>query len=232
MSETVTSRRWNPRLARVIDIVFATIAVLLLLPLMLGIALTIRLGGGPVLFAQVRPGRNGVPFHLHKFRTLAMVPGGASVAPANDARATALGRMLRRWHVDELPQLIDVLRGKMALVGPRPEVPSNLEAVAASDQARLHAVRPGVTGPTQLAFLAEDELLAECDEPTRIYRQVLVPAKACEDLAWLARRTLIGDLRTLITTPYHLASRRARDRSRIRVRALIAAAESNGSNRS
>lgn len=221
----LTSSRWNPRLARAVDIVLALTALLLLAPLMFGIAIATWLGGGPILFVQQRQGRDGLPFHIHKFCTLSKVTGGASVSPANDSRATALGSVLRQWHLDELPQLLDVLRGTMALVGPRPEVPCNLEALDTEALHRLQAVRPGITGPTQLAFLAEDEVLAECVEPTQTYRKVLVPAKAQADLDWLAERTLGSDLKILFTTPFRLVSRRARVGSRTRVRELIAAAQ-------
>ena len=219
------SPRWNPRLGRAVDIALALAALVLLAPLMLAIAIATWLGGGPVLFVQQRQGRDGLPFYIHKFCTLAKVDGGASVSPANDSRATALGSILRQCHLDELPQLLDVLRGTMALVGPRPEVPSNLEALDTEVLRRLQSVRPGITGPTQLAFLAEDEVLTECDEPTETYRHVLVPAKAQADLAWLLQRTLVGDLKILFTTPWRLVSRRARAASRSRVRALIAAVE-------
>ena len=223
MPITLASPQSNPRLARTVDIVVAAVALLLLLPVMLLIAFAILVGSGrPVLFVQERIGRNGVPFRLHKFRSLAVTADPVSVATSADARTTRVGRMLRRWRVDELPQLFDVLRGAMSLVGPRPEVPANLAEVRPADLARVQAVRPGMTGPTQLAFLAEDDVLAECEQAVAAYREVLVPAKVAHDLHWLGRRTLIGDLVILVRTPFALASRRAHAASRERVRGLLA----------
>lgn len=199
-----------------------TLLLLLAAPAMVLIAIALRLAGGHVLFAQVRVGRGGVAFLLLKFRTLDG-DGGATVATSADPRSHRLGRWLRRWHVDELPQLWNVLRGDMALVGPRPEVPANLTAVDPGELALLRTVRPGLTGPTQLAFLAEDEVLAEVPDPVATYRSVLVPAKVRSDLQWLARRSWAGDLLVLLRTPLVLLSPTAHRRSRQRVRALLAA---------
>lgn len=208
--------------ARLLEVALAALGLLFTAPLLLLIALAIRLEGpGPLFFAQERLGRGGSPFRLHKFRTLT-TSGGRTVTPANSDRETRVGHWLRRWHLDELPQLVDVIRGRMALVGPRPEVPANLEAIEATDRTRLLAVRPGLTGPTQLAFLAEDELLASVADPVAVYRRILVPAKVRHDLDWLASRSLAGDLRVLLATPIVVFSRRARERSRRRLAALIA----------
>lgn len=211
--------------ARALDVGVAAVLLVVLAPLLGLVALALRLTGGPgsVFFVQQRLGRGGVPFALHKFRTLSL-GSGATVAPRDDPRATATARWLRRLHVDELPQLVDVLRGRMALVGPRPEVPANLEAVPADQLARVLAVRPGITGPTQLAFLAEDDVLAEVADPVAVYRRVLVPAKVRHDLEWLARRSLRGDVRVLLASPFAVCSRRKRLRSRLRVQRLLRAA--------
>jgi len=198
-------------------------ALLLLLPLMIALALAIALTrGGPVLYTQLRVGRGGVPFRMHKFRTLR--PGtdaDGAVAPEGDPRATRIGGWMRRSRLDELPQLWNVLRGEMALVGPRPEPPAHLEHVAPDRLARWLSVLPGLTGPTQLAFLGEDELLAGVEDPTAVYRAHLVPAKVRHATAWLDSRSLAGDLAVLARTPFVLASRRARARSRREVARLL-----------
>lgn len=210
------------RMTRLVDVVLALSLLLLVAPLLVLLVLAIRLlDGGPVLFVQERLGRHGRPFRIHKLRTLA--PGASvTVTAVGDPRTTRLGRWLRELHLDELPQLFDVLRGHMALVGPRPEVPANLEAIAPDDLRRVLAVRPGITGPTQLAFLAEDELLAGLPDPVAAYRRTLVPAKVAADLDWLPRRSLVSDLRLLVATPFLVCSRRARERSRERVRDFMA----------
>jgi lipopolysaccharide/colanic/teichoic acid biosynthesis glycosyltransferase len=194
---------------------------------MLAIAVGIAsAGGGPVLFSQVRLGRNREPFHIHKFRTLDVGSDeDDTIAPEGDPRVTHIGRWLRHYRLDELPQLYYVLRGRMALVGPRPETPANLSAVDDEHLKRWLSVQPGLTGPTQLAFIAEDELLRQAASPTQTYRRVLVPAKVRHGIEWLATRTLASDLAVLPRTLVVLASRRARLRSRRHVEALLRAAE-------
>jgi lipopolysaccharide/colanic/teichoic acid biosynthesis glycosyltransferase len=125
--------------------------------------------------------------------------------------------------LDELPQLWHVLRGRMSLVGPRPETAANFEAVPPTELARLLEARPGLTGPTQLAFLAEDEVLAEVANPLDVYRDILVPAKVRHDLAWLEQRSLWGDLLVLARTPFTVLSQTARARSRRMVEAILRA---------
>jgi lipopolysaccharide/colanic/teichoic acid biosynthesis glycosyltransferase len=192
---------------------------------MLAIAAAIAVSsGGPVFFSQVRLGRSREPFHIHKFRTLDRDgdgDGDDEIAPEGDPRVTRIGAWLRHFRLDELPQLYDVLRGPMALVGPRPETPANLSAVDEEQLDRWLSVRPGVTGPTQLAFIAEDELLRQFANPTQTYRRVLVPAKVAHGIKWLATRTLASDLAVLPQTIVMLASRRARLRSRRHVEALL-----------
>jgi len=218
---TIVPARSSDRWPRLVDVVLSLLLLIVAAPLLVVLALAIRwFDGAPVLFAQQRLGRGGVPFRLHKLRTLVRA-AGPTVSPEADPRTTRLGGWLRRLHVDELPQLFDVLRGRMALVGPRPEVPANLAAVPAADLERLWAVRPGITGPTQLAFLAEDELLAAMPDPVATYREVLVPAKVAMDLDWSRRRTLVTDLWLLFATPWRVCSGRSRQRSRDRLRALL-----------
>ena len=207
------------------DLCLAGVALILVTPLMLAIAAAIAVSsGGPVFFSQVRLGRSREPFHIHKFRTLDRDgdgDGDDEIAPEGDPRVTRIGAWLRHFRLDELPQLYDVLRGPMALVGPRPETPANLSAVDEEQLDRWLSVRPGVTGPTQLAFIAEDELLRQFANPTQTYRRVLVPAKVAHGIKWLATRTLASDLAVLPQTIVMLASRRARLRSRRHVEALL-----------
>lgn len=212
-----------------VDLCLAGAALVLLTPLMLAIAAAIvATSGRPVFFSQVRLGRNRDPFRIHKFRTLD--PDGSredEIAPEGDPRVTRIGAWLRHTRLDELPQLYDVLRGAMALVGPRPETRANLSAVDDEQLDRWLSVRPGITGPTQLAFIAEDELLRQSANPTQTYRRVLVPAKVADGIEWLATRTLAGDLAVLPQTLVVLASRRARLRSRRHIEALLREAEAS-----
>lgn len=153
-------------LKRCLDVALCALALVVLLPLGVAAALAIRIdGGGPVFFTQLRAGRGGRPFRMLKFRT--MVPGADRLAEPmlkarNDPRVTRVGRVLRRWSIDELPQLLNVLRGDMSLVGPRPEQVELVEAYDSDHRLRL-AVRPGLTGPMQIygrGDLRLDERLA------------------------------------------------------------------------
>jgi lipopolysaccharide/colanic/teichoic acid biosynthesis glycosyltransferase len=210
-------------LPRALDVCIAAIALALLSPVMIGIAVAIAITSGrPVFFSQVRLGRSCEPFRMHKFRTLvANGDDDGSITPEDDPRVTRVGRWLRHSRLDELPQLYDVLRGRMALVGPRPETPANLSEVRDAELARWLSVRPGITGPTQLAFIAEDELLRQEASPTETYRRVLVPAKVRHGIEWLGTRTPLGDLAVLPRTLWVLASRRERMRSRRDVEVLL-----------
>ncbi|HEX5053728.1 MAG TPA: sugar transferase [Planctomycetota bacterium] len=208
---------------RTIDVVLAGAALVLLLPVLLSIAAWLAIdGAGPVLYAETRLGRGARPFRVHKFRTLR---AGSAVAPEvavpSDVRITRPGRWLRRWRLDELPQLGDVLRGAMSLVGPRPQTEGNLSALDAPVRERLLSVRPGLTSRASLAHLGEDDVLAEVADPVHCYRTVLVPAKARLELEDLERRSLARDLLVLLQTIAQVPSPRARARSRQRVRALL-----------
>jgi lipopolysaccharide/colanic/teichoic acid biosynthesis glycosyltransferase len=190
---------------------------------MLAIAIAIASScGRPVLYRQIRLGRDLRPFLIHKFRTLEVGSDeDDTVAPEGDPRVTQVGRFLRHYRLDELPQLYDVLRGRMAAVGPRPETPANLSAVDEELLERWLSVRPGITGPTQLAFIAEDEVLRDDPNPTKTYRDVLVPAKVRHGIEWLSERSTAGDLLALATTLVVLATRRGRLRSRELVESLL-----------
>ncbi len=201
--------------SRGFDIVVAALLMLLTLPLMLFIGLMLHFArNGPVLYRQVRLGLHGKPFVLFKFRTLKPDAPEDRVIPEGDATITPAGRLLRRYRLDELPQLLNVLRGEMAIVGPRPEIALDLAALNPDLRSQLLAIKPGVTGPVQLTFIAEDELLAGVTDPTRVYRERLIPAKVAANLQCYPMRSLPGDLSCLLQTVRVLFSSRARDASR------------------
>jgi len=182
---------------RAFDLLVASVGLVLLAPLLAAIALAIRLDSrGPVLFRQQRVGRHGVPFAIHKFRT--MVADAAARGPAltigDDARITRVGRFLRRRRLDELPQLIDVFKGDMSLVGPRPELPRYVARYPEALRERVLAVRPGLTDPASLAFLDESERLARAADPEREYVEVLLPAKLQAAADYAERASLGSDL--------------------------------------
>jgi lipopolysaccharide/colanic/teichoic acid biosynthesis glycosyltransferase len=195
---------------RVFDLVGAALALLLLAPLLLVLAAWVRLDSpGPVFFRQERVGRFGRPFRIHKFRTMvADAPArGPAITIGADPRITRAGVWLRRTKLDELPQLIDVLRGDMSLVGPRPEVPHYAELWPADLRERVLSVRPGITDPVSLKLADENELLARAADPEREYVEILLPAKARAAAAYAEQATLWTDLQLLARTLRLLLSR-------------------------
>ena len=184
-----------------VDLVLALVATALLAPFALGVALTIlAVEGGPVLFSQTRIGKRGRPFPIYKFRT--MLPGSEDehgVTARGDTRITRLGAFLRRWKLDELPQLYNVLRGQMSLVGPRPEVPGYADTLSGEDRLILE-IRPGITGPATLTYRNEEEILAAQPDPVRYNDEVIFPDKFRINLCFLREVSLSKDLGYLLKT--------------------------------
>ena len=195
---------------RLFDLVGAGLALLLLAPLLLLLALAIRLDStGPVFFRQERVGRFGMLFRIHKFRTMRVdAPAlGLPLTVGRDARITRVGHWLRHYRLDELPQLLDVLLGRMSLVGPRPEVPRYVAHYPAALRARVLAVRPGITDPASLAHIDEAALLAAAADPEREYIERILPAKLVLQAAYAEHATLWSDLAVLARTLRVLLSR-------------------------
>jgi lipopolysaccharide/colanic/teichoic acid biosynthesis glycosyltransferase len=184
----------------VFDRSVAVVAVVVLSPLLLVISVLVKATSpGPVLFRQVRVGRDGRPFRICKFRTMTHTgaTGSAEVSPLGDPRVTRVGRVLRDWYLDELPQLLNVVRGDMGLVGPRPETPEFV-ALYSADERRVLSVRPGLAGPSTLGFMDEAERLAGHDDPNAHYRDVLLHERVRLDLSYLERRSFGYDLGLLL----------------------------------
>jgi len=189
---------------RLFDLLGAALALLLLAPLLLAVALWIKFDSpGPVFYRQERVGRHGVPFSIHKFRTMRHAAGGLPLTVGQDPRITRAGAFLRRTRLDELPQFIDVLLGRMSLVGPRPEVPRYVAHYPPALRERALAVRPGLTDPASLAYIDEAALLAAAADPEREYIEVILPAKVAHAAAYAEGASLWSDLgvlwRTLLT---------------------------------
>lgn len=186
-------------LKRGLDLLVSACALLLLVLPGLGVALAIRLDSpGPVFFRQERVGRGGRLFRIHKFRTMRQAAESAGqLTVGQDPRVTRVGRWLRGHRLDELPQLIDVLRGEMSLVGPRPEVPRYVKHYPADLKALVLSVRPGITDPASLAYRNEAQLLAASTDPERTYIEVLLPAKLAASADYTRRASLWTDLGVL-----------------------------------
>ena len=188
---------------RLFDVVGASAALLLLWPLLLAVALWIKLDSpGPVFFRQERVGRHGVPFRIHKFRTMVTdAPArGLPITVGADPRITRAGVFLRRTRIDELPQFIDVLQGTMSLVGPRPEVPRYVALYPPGLRERALAVRPGITDPSSIEFIDEADRLARAADPEREYVEVILPQKVLRAAEYAEQATLWSDLRVLWRT--------------------------------
>jgi lipopolysaccharide/colanic/teichoic acid biosynthesis glycosyltransferase len=168
-------------------------------PLLLFVAACIKLTSrGTILYRQIRMGKNAREFHILKFRSMmqACGPEHLRITVAGDARVTPFGKLIRRYKIDELPQLWNVVRGEMSLVGPRPELPAYL-AEYTLEQRRVLTVRPGITDPASLAYRHEEELLSGDDDPEQFYRTRILPDKLARNLAYLESITLAGDLRII-----------------------------------
>lgn len=186
---------------RVFDGLMSALGLILLSPLLLLLAAWVKVDSrGPVFYRARRVGKDGHLFALYKFRSMVVDADkqGPGITVSADRRVTRAGRFLRRTKLDELPQLINVFKGEMSLVGPRPEDPRYV-ALYTPEQRRVLAVRPGITSAASLAFRHEEQLL-EGGNWEEIYREQVMPAKLAIDLAYLERRTMLSDLRLILRT--------------------------------
>ena len=189
------------RMRRLLDVIASAGGLVVLSPFFLLIAVLIKRDSpGPVFYKARRVGKNGQEFRLYKFRSMVADADrrGPAITAAGDARVTPTGRFLRNTKLDELPQLINVLRGEMSLVGPRPEDPRYV-VLYTPEQSRVLRVRPGITSAASLAYRYEEQLLRG-PEWEVIYRSQVMPAKLAIDLAYLDQRTLLTDLRLVVQT--------------------------------
>ncbi len=185
---------------RALDLALSSLGLVAALPVLAAIALAMRLGGdrGPFLYRAVRVGEGGSRIVVLKVRTMAAGTGGAGVTGPRDPRVTPLGRFLRRHRLDELPQLVNVVRGEMSLVGPRPEDPRFVDWSDPIHE-RVFRAKPGITGLAQLAFHDEAARLSGPDIEER-YRREILPAKLRLDVEYLERRSTLLDLEILART--------------------------------
>lgn len=185
---------------RFFDMTCSTLGLLFLLPLLAGVALVILLDdGSPVLFSQTRVGRNGKLFRIWKFRTMRCGSHGSVITAAGDERVTRAGQRLRKFKLDELPQLFNVLTGDMSLVGPRPEVPEYVQTEAPIWETVLK-VRPGITDPATLIYRHEERILGTSADPNAFYRESVLPAKLHLNRAYLRTRSFWRDLKLILLT--------------------------------
>ena len=187
---------------RIFDLILALFGIVLLLPLFTIIALIILITmPGPVLFRQKRIGRSGNVFLVNKFRSMRVLKeaSNGSFDAGDGSRTTPLGRFLRKTKLDELPQLINVLKGEMSFVGPRPEVKQWTE-VYPEKWKIVHSLKPGITDNASIEFRNEEEILAESDDPIKTYKEVILPKKLDLYIDYVNNHSFTGDLKIILKT--------------------------------
>jgi lipopolysaccharide/colanic/teichoic acid biosynthesis glycosyltransferase len=188
---------------RMFDLLFSSLGLLLFFPLFLVISVAIHLDSpGPVFFRQVRVGRYGRPFRIFKFRTMCAgaETGGRKITVGDDPRVTRAGRFLRKLKLDELPQLFNVVKGEMSLVGPRPEVPRYVEFYPEEIRRQVLSVRPGITDIASIKYRDESTLLAGAADPEGMYVNVVLPEKLKHYVRYVSERTLWLDFKIVLLT--------------------------------
>ncbi|MCQ2284387.1 MAG: sugar transferase [Bacteroidales bacterium] len=187
---------------RFFDIISSFFVLLIFLPLWLIIALAIVMESrGGVFYRQVRVGKGNKDFHLYKFRTMCVGSDkkGLLTVGERDNRITKVGYFLRKYKIDEFPQLINVLKGDMSIVGPRPEVRKYVDMYSA-DQLKVLRVRPGLTDYASIRYVNENELLAASADPERTYIEEVMPAKLNLNLQYIQNQSLWGDFKLIFET--------------------------------
>ncbi|MBK9312676.1 MAG: sugar transferase [Acidobacteria bacterium] len=187
---------------RIFDLIVSGSLLVALSPLFLASMIWIRLdSAGPIFFLQERVGRHGRRFKIYKFRTMVADAElrGAQITIGEDPRITRSGRLLRHYRIDELPQLLNVLKGDMSIVGPRPEVPRYVDEYT-PEQREILSFRPGMTSPATVSLTGESILLGEQSDPESFYREHLIPVKISTDLEYSRNAGFISDVTVLLTT--------------------------------
>ena len=189
-------------LKRLFDIVLSFISLILLLPVFIVFSIWIMLDSkGAACYRQIRVGRNNRDFKLLKFRTMFVDSDkyGLLTVGEGDKRITRAGRFLRKYKLDEFPQLWNILKGQMSFIGPRPEVRKYVDLYT-PEQLKVLEVRPGLTDYASMEFMEENKLLGESDDPEKTYREVVMPAKLALNLKYIREQNLGTDIKILIKT--------------------------------
>lgn len=202
------------QIARLAKAAMALLVLIVLLPLLIILVIAIALDNwgvlinhGRIIYSETRLGLGGRPFRIYKFRTLRHSVGGFGlVAPVGDLRITRLGAWLRHYHLDELPQLFNILRGDMNFVGPRPARRELWNGVEPRQRERALAFAPGLTSPASLRYICEDTVLAKLGNAEAVYRDIIFPAKVSMDIRYFESHKRCSDLKLIATTPLVLLS--------------------------
>ena len=192
---------------RIFDIFFSCLGLIILSPLFLVIAVLIKVdSAGSVFFRQVRVGQFGREFKIFKFRTMVTNADkvGANITIGNDSRITRMGYVLRKYKLDELPQLIDVMRGTMSFVGPRPEVPEYVRYYTTEIKDKVFSVKPGITDYASILMIDESSLLAIADNPKQYYIETILPIKLGYAVKYVDNRSLYLDIKIIVQTIFKI----------------------------
>lgn len=187
---------------RLFDIFFSTIGILILLPFFLFISLMIILDSkGGIFYKQVRVGKNNIDFYLLKFRSMRTDADkkGLLTVGGRDPRITRMGYYIRKYKIDELPQLFNVLKGDMSLVGPRPEVRKYV-SLYNDEQKKVLSVQPGITDYASIEYSNENEILGKANDPEKVYIEEIMPAKLKLNLKYISEKSLATDLKIILNT--------------------------------
>tara|TARA_X000001036_G_scaffold434075_1_gene472818 strand:- start:615 stop:1193 length:579 start_codon:yes stop_codon:yes gene_type:complete len=186
---------------RMIDVFFSLLGLILLLPVFIMLSILIKINSeGPIFFIQARVGRNGRIFKIIKFRTMSIVQKSRStISVKGDLRVTRIGSFLRKYKLDELPELINVLLGQMSLVGPRPDVAGYADKLKGIDR-NILKLRPGITGPASLKYINEEEILAKQKNPEEYNDQVIFPDKVRINLNYYNNQSIWSDFKIIFAT--------------------------------
>ena len=189
-------------LKRSFDITASIIGLILLSPIFIIISILIKSDlEGPIIFRQERIGLKGVPFRIHKFRTMRVdAEAGGRLSIGKDSRITKMGYYLRAYKLDELIQLLDVLKGTMSLVGPRPEVEEFIEQYPREIRRKILSVRPGITDLASIEMVDENKILASYDDPKRAYIDEILPIKQKYYIDYVENQSFIGDIKIIVLT--------------------------------
>jgi lipopolysaccharide/colanic/teichoic acid biosynthesis glycosyltransferase len=187
---------------RLFDIFFSALGIIICIPFFIIAAILVKLdSSGPILFTQERIGKDFKPFKIYKFRTMKKVgeQDGPKITIKGDNRITRIGRLLRKYKIDELPQLLNVLKGDMSFVGPRPEI-SEYVYLFKTAYGKLLSIRPGITDPASICYSNEEILLSGSDNWEENYRKVVLPEKIKLSLQYVDDHNIITDLRLIVKT--------------------------------
>ena len=192
----------NELIKRVFDFFAALIGIIIISPILIVVSIAIKLDSpGKIMFLQKRVGRNEMDFYIYKFRTMVTDAEklGKQITVGKDNRITKVGAFLRKYKIDELPQLFNVLKGDMSLVGPRPEVPKYV-ALYSEEQKKVLSVRPGITDLASLRYSDENEILGKVDNPEEYYINVIMKDKLNLNLEYIEKSNLFFDISLIIKT--------------------------------